>query len=84
MESLFTSMQDLLATSSTTVAGIGIVLIGLAVILAILLIIFFFRIYIAYYMAKKRHRDPLAWALLSFFVSPIMTWILLLLLGDAD
>ena len=84
MESLFTSMQDLFATSSTTVAGIGIVLIGLAVILAILLIIFFFRIYIAYYMAKKRHRDPLAWALLSFFVSPIMTWILLLLLGDAD
>lgn len=84
MESLITSMQDLLATTSTTVAGIGIVLVGLGVVLAILLLLFFIRIYIAYYMAKKRHRDPLAWALLSFFVSPIMTWILLLLLGDAD
>ena len=84
METLFTSMQDLFANSPAMVSAFGIGLVGLACILLILLIIFFFRIYIAYWMAKRRHRDPLAWALLSFFVSPIMTWILLLLLGDAD
>ena len=84
MDILLTSMQDLIANTPASVSFLGLGLVGFACVLIILLIIFFFRIYIAYYMAKKRHRDPLAWALLSFFVSPIMTWILLLLLGDAD
>jgi hypothetical protein len=48
-----------------------------------LLVVYFFRIHIAYRMAVNRHRDPLGWALLSFFVSPVLTWIILLIAGDA-
>jgi hypothetical protein len=33
-------------------------------------------------MAIKRNRDPLAWVLLSLFISPLLTWILLLIAGD--
>jgi hypothetical protein len=33
-------------------------------------------------MARKRHRDPLGWILLSFFISPLLTWLILLLAGD--
>ena len=40
------------------------------------------RIHIAYRMAKNRHRDPLGWVLLSFFFSPLLTWIILLIVGD--
>lgn len=34
-------------------------------------------------MAKNRHRDPLGWILLSLFVSPLLTWIILLIAGDS-
>lgn len=40
------------------------------------------RIHIAYRMAKNRHRDPLGWVLLSFFFSPLLTWIILLIVGN--
>ena len=33
-------------------------------------------------MAVNRRRDPLGWVLLSLFVSPVMTWIILLIAGD--
>ena len=33
-------------------------------------------------MARNRHRDPLGWILLSIFVSPLLTWIILLIVGD--
>lgn len=33
-------------------------------------------------MAKKRHRDPLGWVLLSFCITPIWVWIILLIVGD--
>lgn len=46
-------------------------------------LVYLLRIYIAYRMAKKRHRDPLGWVLLSFFFSPLLTWIILLIVGDA-
>lgn len=52
----------------------GIVALGL---------VYLLRIHIAYRMAKKRHRDPLGWVLLSFFFSPLLTWIILLIVGDA-
>lgn len=55
----------------------------LAVIVA-LYFIYLVRIKIAYNMAKNRHRDPLGWVLLSVFVSPIMTWIILLIVGDQN
>jgi hypothetical protein len=35
-------------------------------------------------MAKNRNRDPLGWILLSLFVSPLLTWIILLMVGDAE
>lgn len=44
----------------------------------------FIRIHIAYRMAKNRHRDPLGWVLLSLFVSPVLTWIILLIAGNAS
>lgn len=35
-------------------------------------------------MARRRHRDPLGWILLSFFISPLIVWIILLLAGNKD
>ena len=57
-------------------SAVLLVIIGLAVLYVI-------RIHIAYVMAKNRHRDTLPWILLSFFFSPLITWILLLVMGDA-
>ena len=56
---------------------LGALLIGLAY-------LFLVRIYIAYIMAKKRHRDPIGWVLLSFFISPLLAWIVLLIVGDEN
>ena len=47
-----------------------------------LVYVFFVRIYIAYRMAKNRHREPLIWVLVSCFVSPLLVWIVLLCIGD--
>lgn len=49
---------------------------------AVLGFVYLIRIHIAYRMAKNRHRDPLGWVLLSFFFSPVLTWIILLIVGD--
>ena len=46
--------------------------------------VYYVYIKIAYDMATKRHRDPLFWALVSVFASPLTAWILLLILGDND
>lgn len=46
-------------------------------------LVYLLRIHIAYRMAKNRHRDPLGWVLLSFFFSPLLTWIILLIVGDS-
>ena len=48
----------------------------------VLALVLYIRIGIAYRMAKNRNRDPLGWVLLSLFVSPILTWIILLVVGD--
>ncbi len=50
--------------------------------LVALYIVYLVRIKIACRMAKNRHRDPLGWVLLSIFVSPLLTWIILLIVGD--
>jgi len=47
-----------------------------------LLFMYLIRIHIAYRMAVNRDRDPLGWVLLSFFVSPLLTWIVLLIAGN--
>lgn len=53
------------------------------VVVAALAIVYYVYIGITLKMAKKRHRDPLGWILLSLFVSPLLTWIILLIVGDA-
>ena len=45
-------------------------------------LVYLLRIHIAYRMAKNRHRDPLGWVHLSFFFSPLLTWIILFIIGD--
>lgn len=83
MENLFTSVQDLLVGLFAGMSGLAVILVCVLCCLVALLVVYFFRIHIAYRMAVNRHRDPLGWALLSFFVSPILTWIILLIVGDA-
>ena len=58
------------------------VLIIILGITAALGLVYLLRIHIAYRMAKNRHRDPLGWVLLSFFFSPLLAWIVLLIVGD--
>ena len=53
-------------------------------VVTILFILYWIYIGITRRMAKNRHRDPLGWILLSLFVSPLLTWIILLLVGDKD
>ena len=83
MENLFTSVQDLLVGLFAGMSGLAVILVCVLCCLLALLVVYFFRIHIAYRMAVNRHRDPLGWALLSFFVSPMLTWIILLIVGDA-
>ena len=54
----------------------------LAIVVA-LAIVYYVYIGITLKMAKNRNRDPLGWILLSIFVSPLLTWIVLLIAGDA-
>ena len=75
-------MQDLLIGLFAGMSGLAIGIIGVLAGILALLIVYFIRIHIAYRMAVNRHRDPLGWALLSFFVSPLLTWIILLIAGD--
>ena len=84
MESLWTSIQDLMVGLFAGMSGLAVILLCAFCGLLALLVVYFFRIYISYRMAVNRHRDPLGWALLSFFVSPILTWIILLIAGDAE
>lgn len=50
-------------------------------VLGVLFIIYWLYIGITKRMAENRNRDPLGWVLLSLFVSPILTWIILLIVG---
>ena len=84
MENLFTSIENLMEGLFAGMSGLAVILLCAFCGLLALLVVYFFRIYIAYRMAVNRHRDPLGWALLSFFVSPILTWIILLIAGDAE
>lgn len=82
MESLITSLQDFFASMLVGMTATGLLFFWLLIALLGLLWVFIFRIYIAYRMAKNRRRDPLGWVLLSFFFSPLLTWIVLLIVGD--
>ena len=82
MESFLSSLQEFLVNTFAGMVAVGGVLFWIFAALFSLLITFFIRIYIAYRMAKNRHRDPLGWVLLSFCFSPLLTWIVLLIVGD--
>lgn len=56
----------------------------MAIILLIIAYVLLVRVYIAYLMAKNRHRDPIGWVLLSLFFSPLLAWIILLIVGDDE
>lgn len=57
------------------------VLLGLLAILGALFVIYWLYIGITKRMAENRNRDPLGWVLLSLLVSPLLTWIILLIVG---
>jgi hypothetical protein len=83
MEEIITTFQDLFVGLFAGMSTLAIISLAVFCGLVALLCIYFVRIHIAYRMAVNRHRDPLGWALLSFFVSPLLAWIILLLAGDA-
>ena len=58
------------------------ILLGVLGVVVVLGVLYLVRIHIALRMAKNRHRDPLGWVLLSLFVSPVLAWIILLIVGD--
>lgn len=58
------------------------ILLGVLGVVVVLGVLYLVRVHIALRMAKNRHRDPLGWVLLSLFVSPVLTWIILLIVGD--
>lgn len=83
MEDLLVSIQDFFVATFAGMSSIAVGLLSIAGGIIGLLLVYLIRIHIAYKMAKNRGRDPLGWALLSFFVSPLLTWIILLIAGDA-
>ena len=56
---------------------------GILLVAAGLFFVYWIYIGITRRMAKRRHRDPLGWILLSLLVSPLLTWIILLIAGDS-
>lgn len=73
-------MQILGIVVDPSVWQVPLIVLGIVVMLAF---VYWIYIHITYRMAKNRHRDPLGWVLLSIFVSPLLTWIILLIAGDA-
>ena len=82
MEEIITTFQDLFVGLFAGMSTLAVISLIVFCVLLALLFVYFIRIHIAYRMAVNRHRDPLGWALLSFFVSPLLTWIILLIVGD--
>lgn len=82
MEALFTGMGDWFAAMVLFMGVPAMVLFALMAGIGVVLLTFFYRVYIAYRMAVNRHREPIGWVLLSFCFSPILTWIILLIVGD--
>ena len=82
MEAIIETIQNAATTMVAGMMAAGGVFMVIAVMLFSLLVFYFIRIHIAYRMAVNRRRDPLGWVLLSLFVSPVMTWIILLIAGD--
>ncbi len=84
MEEIIALFESVWASLFAGMTVMGVVMVWLVIAAIGLLLIYLIRIHIAYRMAKNRHRDPLAWVLLSFFFSPLLTWIILLIVGDQN
>lgn len=84
MEEIIALFESVWASLFAGMTVMGVVMVWLAIAAVGLLLTYLIRIHIAYRMAKNRHRDPLAWVLLSFFFSPLLTWIILLIVGDQN
>ena len=82
MEALFTGMGDWFAAMMLLMGVPAMILFALMAGIGVVLLTFFYRVYIAYRMAVNRHREPIGWVLLSLCFSPILTWIILLIVGD--
>jgi len=76
-------IEQLLDSYHVESSLIGALIYVLGFVLA-LWILYIFYIRITKNMAEKRNRDPLGWILLSILVSPIVTWIILLIVGKSD
>ena len=83
MESVVNSFVDFMMTACAGMVAAWGIFFWLFIALFAMLWTFFIRIFIAYRMAKNRRRDPLGWVLLSFLFSPLLTWIILLIVGDS-
>lgn len=57
---------------------------GLLFVGGILFVIYWLYVGVTKRMAENRNRDPLGWVLLSIIVSPLLTWIILLVVGYKD
>lgn len=66
------------------IAESGKIIVHLGAVVALLGLLYLIRIHIAYRMAKNRHRAPAGWVLLSLFFDPLLTWIILLIIGDSN
>lgn len=63
--------------------ALGDILLTILTCVLALALFYLIWIHITYRMAKTRHRDPLGWILLSLFISPLLTWIILLIVGNS-
>lgn len=56
----------------------------LLMIIPALYLCYWFYFGITLKMTRKRHRDPVGWILLSFFITPFWVWLLLLIVGEKN
>ena len=82
MEQFITSFENLITGLFAGMSGLAIGMISVFACLLGLLIIYFFRIHIAYRMAKNRHRNVGLWVLLSLIASPLLIIVILLIVGE--
>lgn len=66
------------------IANIGRVVLATLAFLFVLYLMYVIYIRIVANMARRRHRDPIPWILVSIFASPLTAWIILLIIGDAE
>ena len=59
-------------------------LLASALVIAILAFVVWISIILPYQMARKRNRSAIVWVLVSLLVSPLVSIIVLAIMGDAE